>query len=195
MRRCLIVLLLSFVSACAYSPQQIKIAPVIGAVGERFGEGRAVNVVAEDQREQQVIGSMGGLYADSSTITISNSLTDAIVQAASAKLAAQGYNVNSAQSGTEMKIIVDEIRYEMEKVGLRKKVSLTTRLNVELTNGLRSYNGKYQTNMSEEMLGAPDAAQNESMINTQLAKTLERAFMDPRVVDFIRAEESTGITF
>ena len=184
--------LLVLLSACAYSPQQIMIAPQISALGDRVGAGQSVRVISEDAREDKIIGSRGGMYSSTSTISIKNNLTDAIVQSAEAKLAAQGYSINSGQEGTVMKIIVDDIRYGISENGLKKNIDLTTRLRVELTNGPRSYSGKYQTEMTKESLKSPNAAWNEKMINEQLAKTLERIFVDPKVVDFIAAGDQAA---
>lgn len=173
-------------AACAYSPQQITINPVINTDAESYGNGRAVNVVVEDGRQQKTLGSRGGIYKDTSVITINNSLTEAIARAAQAKLAVQGFNINSAAEDTAtLKIIVDELSYDVPEQSVGKKVMLAAVLKLEAEAGSQSYSGRYKTNAERQTVVTPRMSQNEEMINTLLSDTLVRLFSDPKLKAFL----------
>lgn len=174
------------VAACAYSPQQITVDPVIAATGERFGNGRVVSVVVEDRRENKVLGTRGGAYPKTSTITIGNSLTDAIARSAEATLAAQGFSVNSsAEPQLEMKILVDELVYDKPEDSLTGEVNLKSVLSVELSAGGETYTGRYQTASQRQLIVAASEKKNTEIINEILSQTLQRLFADPKVKVFV----------
>ena len=95
MKKTLLLITLSLLVACAYSPQQITINPSVDTSAEDYGLGRSVQIVVEDHRAVKELGSRGGVYKDTSLITIGNSITEAIAGAAEARLAIQGFNTNS----------------------------------------------------------------------------------------------------
>lgn len=174
------------VAACAYSPQQITINPVLDAAAEEFGNGRAVNVVVEDGRENKILGSRGGVYKDTSVITINNSLTEAIARTAKARLAVQGFNVNSADApAATFKVIVDQLSYDVPEQSVGKKVQLSAILKLEATAGGETYSGRYKTNSERQTVVTPRMSQNEEMINSLLSDTLARLFADPKLKAFL----------
>lgn len=171
---------------CAYSPQQITINPVINAAAENYGNGRVVNVSVEDGRKVKVLGSRGGVYKETSVITIANSMTDAIASAARAKLAVQGFNTNSASTdGANLKIIVDQLSYDVPDQSVGKKVKLSAVLKLEVSAGGESYTGQYKSNSERQTVVTPRMVQNEEMINTLLSDTLARLFSDPKLKAFL----------
>ena len=173
-------------AACAYSPQQITINPVINTAAENYGNGRAVNVSVEDGREVKVLGSRGGIYKDTSVITIANSMTDAIASAARAKLAVQGFNTNSGLAeAAQVKIIVDQLSYDVPEQSVGKKVKLSAVLKLDVSAGGQSYQGRYKSDSERQTVVTPRMAQNEEMINTLISDTLARLFSDPKLKAFL----------
>lgn len=195
MKHTVLALVWVLMAGCAYSPQQITIRPDVRPEGERYGEGRSVLVTAEDQRAVKVIGTRGGLYAETSTISVANSLTDAVAQAASAKLAAQGFSINSLQTDAVMNIIIDEISYDVPESKITKTIKLAAKLRVELNSGDKTYTGQYQTQSEQQALVSPSAEKNEKLINDLLSKTLQRVFVDPKVVNFLSQIQSAPVSF
>ncbi|WP_159931160.1 YajG family lipoprotein [Oceanicoccus sp. KOV_DT_Chl] len=182
-------LLISFIvlitAACAYSPQQITINPKIDTTAEHYGSGRAVSVTVEDAREEKALGSRGGVYKDTSVITLANELDTAIARAAEAKLAVQGFNVNNPEATANMKIIIEKLSYDVPEQSVGKKVMLGAILGVELTAGNETYTGRYKTNSERQTVVTPSMASNEEMINTLLSDTLVRLFSDPKLKAFL----------
>ena len=179
---------LLLVSACAYSPQQLTINPVIDTTDQPYGNGRSVAVLVEDARSEKVLGSRGGTYKDTSVITIANDLAEAVAGAARAKLAVQGFNVNANNSelpGAQLKIIIDQLGYQMPEQSLRKKVLLSSVLRVEASAGNETYTGRYDTETEKQTLVTPNMEKNQTMINEVLSETLERLFADEKLKTFL----------
>jgi uncharacterized lipoprotein len=182
----LMVVFLS-VAACAYSPQQVTINPIVDTSGERYGEGRAVKVSVEDRRASKVIGSRGGLYKETSLITISNDINVALVKAAEATLATQGFNVNAVpeQSPANVNIVIQELAYNVPDQSIGKKLSLKAVLLVEASIEGKSYNGRYETNTNRQGVVTPSNAKNEQMINALISETLANLFDDVELKAFL----------
>ena len=173
------------VAACAYSPQQITVDPTVDTTGERYGNSLAVQVLVEDRRENKVLGTRGGAYPETSTITIGNSLTDAIARSAEATLAAQGFSVNSQKPAQlEMKILVDELVYAKVEGSMTGEVNLKSVLSVELSAAGETYTGRYQTSSQRQLIVTAGEKKNTQLINEILSQTLQRLFADPKVKAF-----------
>ena len=174
-------------AGCAYSPQQITINPVVDTSGERYGDGRPVTVTVDDRRENKVLGSRGGLYKDTSIITISNDINAALVKAAQAILATQGFNVNPLpeQQPAQLTIVIEELSYDIPKQGLGNKIELKALLLAEVNYQGERYSGRYETKRQRQDVVAPSSVRNEKMINTLLSDTLARLFADAKLQAFL----------
>lgn len=176
-----------WLAACAYSPQQLNVQPVltIGS-GDAFGNGRPVAVSASDQRSNRVLGSLGGVYANSSTITIANDLEPAMTRAANGLLATQGFVVNSADpSAVQLNIIVENITYSTPDEGVGTTVKLHSALRAEGAKGGETFSGRYESDSERRMVSKPDAKENEKMVSELLSNTLRRMFEDQRLRAFL----------
>lgn len=176
-----------WLSACAYSPQQLNVQPVLTiGDGDAFGNGRPVLVSASDQRSERVLGKLGGVYADSSTITIKNDLESALTRAANGLLATQGFVVNSPDaSAVQMNIIVESITYELPETSVGTTVKLHSTLRAEGSKGGETFSGRYESDSERRMVSKPDAADNEKLVSELLSNTLKRMFEDPRLRAFL----------
>ena len=184
MKKLLLSVVLVTLAACAYSPQQITINPRIDIAGESYGNGRAISVLGEDGRENPVLGTRGGIYKDTSTITLSNDLVQAMVGAAKAKLATQGFNVNSDQPNATLTLVVDQLSYDVPD-GLPKTIDLKCALRVVAQSGGETYTGRYTTGSNLKTVMTPSMARNEELVNKLLSDTLVRAFSDPKLIAFL----------
>ncbi len=183
----LIAAVAALAAACAYSPQQLNVQPAITATGEAFGNGRAILVTASDQRQNRVLGVIGGVYGATTTITIVNDLESAMVRATNGLLAANNFVVNSPDpNAVQLTVVIEDIRYEdnsADKLG--RDVKLTAALRAEALKGGANFSGRYQTNASFRSVTTPDTKDNEQRVNDLLQQTLVRMFQDPKLRDFL----------
>ncbi len=186
MKNIIILIAVSLLVACAYSPQQITINPDVDTSAEDYGRGRPVHVVVEDGRAVKELGSRGGVYKETSLITIGNSIVEAITGAAEARLAVQGFNTNSIDADTAtVKIIIDTLSYDTLEQSVGKKVKLNAILKLEMTAGNEIYTGQYKSSTERQTVVTPSMERNEEMVNAILSSTLNRLFSDPKMKAFL----------
>jgi uncharacterized lipoprotein len=177
---------LLLLTACAYSPQQLQLAPSISAEQQSYGAGQAIEVAVDDQRASKVLGSRGGAYPDTSLITLADNFTEVLVNAGKATLAAQGFNVNPTQAGdAQFKIIVDTLDYQKPERSVGSEVHLVAVLRAEINSGGESYSARYQTRSEQLMAWTASTARNEEMVNAVVSNTLERMFGDEKLRAFL----------
>src|SRR5699024_4786598 len=84
---------LTFLSACALSPQRVTLTPSVNHVEQNsIGHNQPLRVVGKDWRDNTVIGSRGGIYADTSLIRASNDVADLIADKVRHNLQSRGFN-------------------------------------------------------------------------------------------------------
>jgi uncharacterized lipoprotein len=171
---------------CAQSPQRIHVQPVLSISGDAHGSGRPVIVTSTDQRSDKVLGSLGGVYGQTATITIGNSIEDALARAANGLLASQGYVVNSPDpSAAQLNIVVETITYQPIEQPVGHAIKLVAVLRAEVSKQGETFTGRYQSESERRSVTRPDFAHNEQYINDLLSDTLVRMFNDNRLRDFL----------
>lgn len=175
-----------FLCACALSPQQVTIKPTLKPESSNIGEGRTLSVEVVDERASDVIGSRGGMYKDTSLITLANDLPAAIRDAAVKQFQAMGFKVQSGPGASaDIRIAVDTLSYsdpESSSVGF--EVALESVLRVEARQNGDTYNGRYQVKTTKTYATVPGRERNEEMINETLSGALQRLFSDPKLLAF-----------
>lgn len=180
------LLLTVFVTACAQSPQRINVQPTLSISGDAVGNGRAILVSASDQRQSKVLGSLGGVYGNTATLTIGNNIEQALTGAANALLAAQGYVVNSPDpSALQLNIVVESLTYQPQDKPVGSEVKLAAVLRAEVTKRGENFSGRYQSDSDHISVTAPDQEDNEKYVNELLTDTLVRMFSDNRLREFL----------
>ncbi len=173
-------------AACAQSPQRINVAPTLAIPEQMTGNGRAIIVSASDQRASKVLGSLGGAYSGTATLTIANNLEQALTQAANGMLAAQGYVVNSPDpNALQLNIVIEKIAYEKLDQPVGSAVKLTATLRADVTKHGETFSGRYSTESEHRGALTPSREDNEQYVNDLLSDTLKRMFSDNRLREFL----------
>lgn len=183
---CTTLLLVALVAACAQSPQRITVQPTLSIRGDAVGAGRAILVSGADERKSKVLGSLGGVYGNSATVTVGNNIEQALTNAANALLAGQGYVVNSPDpSALQLTIVVESLTYEPQEQAVGSDIKLAAVLRADVSKRGETFSGRYQSNAERRSVTRPDQRDNEKYINELLSETLERMFSDNRLRDFL----------
>jgi uncharacterized lipoprotein len=186
LQRFAVALSIVFFVGCAQSPQRINVQPVLTIGGEALGSGRPIIVSASDQRQNKVLGSLGGVYGATANITIGNDIEQALTRAANGLLASQGYVVNSPDpSAPQLNIVVETISYQPIEQPVGNALKLTAVLRADVTKEGETFSGRYQSESDRRSVTRPDARENEKYINELLSDTLERMFSDNRLREFL----------
>lgn len=184
--RIALLAVVALLTACAQSPQRINVAPTLTMSGEMSGNGRAILVSGADERPSKVLGSLGGIYGGTATLTIANNLELALTQAANGLLASQGYVVNSPDpSAAHLTIVAEKITYEKLDQSVGNAMRFVATLRADVTKGGETFSGRYTSEKEQRSVGRPDAEDNEQYVNELLSTTLQRMFADNRLREFL----------
>ncbi len=186
MKKIAILISMLLMVACAISPQQLTVTPVLAMDGEAYGNSRPVNLAVEDRRASKDIGSLGGVYADTSNITIGNDVNQAVLAAAKGKMAALGFNVNSGEVNvTTMTIVLKEINYKPLNTSMGNKIEAEVVMLAELNSQGEGFTGRYKSKTTRQYVSAPDAEDNSKMLTELISETMDRMFVDPNLKAFL----------
>jgi uncharacterized lipoprotein len=187
LRTILAVTMLGLAAAsCARSPQVVTLSPVLTGPPGKIDVPRTVELSVRDDRSSKVIGSRGGLYAATSTITTEDDISPGLTELLARKLEQQGYTVVSPGSGGEVKLRVElqELTYEMGGTVLTE-ITLSSAVGVTCTKGGDTLTSRYKTDHREEFATAPDEEKNSELINMVVGKTFDHMLGDKELRDFM----------
>ena len=78
---------------CAHSPQQLNVQPQINKPLNSVARQQPVVVTVQDVRQSKILGTRGGIYPDSSSITLSDNTINAVRQQVEQGVRQLGFNV------------------------------------------------------------------------------------------------------
>ncbi|MDF1691889.1 MAG: YajG family lipoprotein [Zhongshania sp.] len=177
-----------WLTACASSPQAIKLAPQFAAPTSHNGNNSPVHVRVSDQRQNKVLGSRGGTYRDTSVVTIGNDLSLAVEKPLAAHMAAMGYDTDSLSANTaDLHVIFESLVYNHPKEdGVGYDMDMLATVNVEVRRGNEHYEGRYRVKRKQKFFNAPSESHNAELVNGLVVEVLNSMFDDPKLVGFLR---------
>lgn len=177
--------LAALASGCALSPQTIEITPVVQVVPAEVGNGHSVQVLANDNRSSPVLGSRGGVYGRTSTISSGNDVAEAVREAMQAALGRRGFEIVGGEAQTRLTFNVEQLSYSVPAgtVATSADISIVVKAIAERSD-LR-HEATYRSTLNRRFPVAPSAAQNELYVSELLGETLQRFFSDERMQDIL----------
>lgn len=182
--------LLILLGGCALSPQTVSIAPSIDTANlDKIGDGKKIALDIADNRSTAVIGTRGGVYADTSEITTDADVRTPMREELVSALQAMGYRVVQAGEPADaaLSVIIDTIKYSTIDKTVGKSVEIAAIVRVISKVGNREYTGRYRSKRTTDVLKAPDATENEKMINAAVSQVLERVLTDSELHTFMHS--------
>lgn len=176
---------LALLGGCALSPQVVNIAPQASVSGPAYGQGRGVNVEVISKLPSKTLGSRGGIYSDTSTITINNDLSAAVKLTAEHALQQLGFSNTSSATPADISISIETLTYSSHVKNLIYHVDVETALKVTTVINGSVHEGNYRTEGAHQFTQAPDEEKNAKVINQLLSDTMARAFSDPNLAKFM----------
>jgi len=188
MRNRLLLSLFAVVSVtlagCALSPQQLDPDPKINAQINPVGHGQPVVVRVVDGRPSPSLGTRGGLYAETSTISVpSTSIVPKLQTQAEAAVRLLGFTPSAnAYNAPQLTIILSELKYQSPKDGVYvTEADITATFRTEVKNSQRSYNGRYGASLNQRFGSAPNQQTNTKLVGDVLSDALSRVFKDQTI--------------
>lgn len=171
-------------AGCVHSPQQLSPEPMLNTQLQAVGHGQPVVVRLVDGRPSPVLGTRGGLYPETSTISVSGQQLMPKLQAqAEAAVRLLGYTPSAnAYNAPQLTLTLSDLKYQSPKDGLYvTEATISATFSVDAQNGGRRYNGHYSASLDQHFGMAPNQQTNTKLVSDVLSDALERVFKDPTI--------------
>jgi uncharacterized lipoprotein len=173
-------------TGCALSPQTVTIMPDIKvANANNDQQQKTIQIGVNDARANKIIGTRGGIYADTSAITADADITQSVRNSLTAAYRVLGYNV--LNSGANVQIIVDitDLKYNATGETTIRAVDTAAALKATCQSGTYVVTNEYRITDKADVLKPPTVGENQDYINETLSSTLQRLVNDASILDCI----------
>lgn len=183
------LLMAGVLTGCGLSPQQLQPEPRLSGQLEQVANGQTVVVSIEDQRESNVLGYRGGMYAETNALTLEGATVFPRLQAEmEVGLRMRGFNIATPeQARNDLRLIISEAEYSVaEDRTFASKVELRLVMTVEVKNGTQIFRGRYTETLSKPFAKAPSDKGNNQLVSEVMSTALERIFADDDLLAFLQ---------
>lgn len=171
-------------AGCAHSPQQLSPQPKLNAQLAAVGRGQPVVVKVVDGRASQALGTRGGLYPETSTISVSgNDVVPKLQAQAEAAVRLLGFTPTpNAYNAPQLTVTLAELKYQSPKEGMYvTEATIGATFRADVSNGGRRYSGRYGASLDQRFGMAPNQETNTKLVGDVLSDALTRLFKDPTI--------------
>ena len=168
---------------CALSPQQLSPQPKLTGPLTPYGQGQPVVVRVADGRPSPVLGTRGGIYADTSAISVqSQDILPRLQAEAEAAVHLLGFTPSpNAYNAPQLTLTLADLKYQSPKETYVTEANISASFRVDVQNSARRYSGKYGASLNQRFGTAPNQQTNTKLVSDVLSDALTRAFKDPTI--------------
>ncbi|WP_248798841.1 YajG family lipoprotein [Pseudomonas sp. MWU13-2105] len=169
---------------CANSPQQLSPQPTLTTQLAPVGHGQPVVVRVVDGRRSPVLGTRGGLYPETSAITVQGAdLVPKLQAQADAAVRLLGFTPSpNAMNAPTLTVTLSDLTYQSPKEGVYvTEATIGANFRSDVTNANRRYSGSYGASLNQRFGMAPNEEANTKLISDVLSDALTRVFKDPKI--------------
>lgn len=187
MKKLLLFLGVCVLAACAHSPIQIQVRPQVDVAAEDIGAGRTVSVRGVNKLSGGGLGSLGGVYASDDQVQLANNVENAIAQTLTDGFTSWNFRPAADAADVQVTANLTGLRYDSPDKIYTSKVNTEAEVQLEVKIGGATYYGNYRSSGRDRSLIKPAREEVETRINGLLSATLQRAFEDEKLKNFLRA--------
>ncbi|KUJ82750.1 hypothetical protein AWR36_009275 [Microbulbifer flavimaris] len=190
MKKLFMILGLCTLVACAHSPIQIQVRPQVEVAPSVIGSGYALSVRGGNKLPGGGLGSLGGIYADTSNIRLANSVEDALASTLAEGFTQWGFRtVGASDPAARVQVVANltSLKYDSPNKLYTSKVDSSAEIQLEVRIGGATYFGTYRSSGKDRNLIKPNKEEVEARLNGLLSATLQRAFEDEKLKMFLQA--------
>ncbi|MFV8783479.1 YajG family lipoprotein [Microbulbifer sp. SA54] len=176
----------ALLAACAHSPVQVMVQPQVNVPADTIGSGYTVYARGVNQLPGGGLGSLGGIYADESNVTLANDIEQSLAVALNQGFGA--WSFRPVQSGADVQVVANltDLSYNSPNKLYTTKVDSGASIQLQVTVGGATFFGNYSTSGKDRNLIKPSREEVQSSVNQLLSATLQRAFEDEKLKAFLR---------
>ena len=174
---------------CAHSPQQLNVSPNVTVPLSQVARQQPVVVTVQDSRPSPVLGTRGGLYPDSSNLTISPQTVPHVRQQVEQALGKLGFQVVPAGTPNANSLVVSlaDLSYVSPKEGVYvTQADIGAVFAAEVRSMNQRYNGRYSASAQHRFGYAPNQATNTRLVSEVMSDALSRIFKDPEIIRILQ---------
>ena len=171
-------------AGCAHSPQQLSPQPKLTQQLAPVGHGQPVVVRVVDGRASQSLGTRGGMYPETSTITVNgNDVVPKLQAQAEAAVRLLGFTPTpNAGNAPQLTVTLAELKYQSPKDKMYvTEATIGATFRADVSNANRRYSGRYGSSLDQRFGMAPNQETNTKLVSDVLSDALTRLFKDPTV--------------
>ena len=173
---------------CAHSPQQLSPQPKLNAPLAAVGQGQPVVVRVVDGRPSPLLGTRGGLYPETSGISVTSADILPKLQAqAEAAVRLLGFTPTpNAYNAPQLTLTLADLKYQSPKEGFYvTKATISATFRADVQNATRRYSGRYGASLDQSFGMAPNQQTNTKLVGDVLSDALTRTFKDPAIAQLL----------
>ncbi len=171
-------------AGCAHSPQQLSPQPKLTQQLAPVGHGQPVVVRVVDGRASQSLGTRGGMYPETSTISVSgNDVVPKLQAQAEAAVRLLGFTPTpNAGNVPQLTVTLAELKYQSPKDKMYvTEATIGATFRADVSNAHRRYSGRYGASLDQRFGMAPNQETNTKLVSDVLSDALTRLFKDPTI--------------
>jgi len=169
---------------CALSPQSLSPKPEIDTDKISLqAQGQPLRLRVVDGRSEQVIGTRGGVYGQTSYITLtSKDILPKLENQIDRGLRLLGFVPGEDSNAPLLTVTLTLVDYQAPRAGINARSDVRVGLSAQTENGNRRYQGMYTATISRNFPNSPDKRANNQLLTQVLSDALDRLFADKGMV-------------
>lgn len=170
---------------CAHSPQQLSVQPQVQVPLNPVARQQPVMVVVRDTRDSKILGTRGGIYPDSSSITVSEQTLPKVRQQVEESLRKLGFNVvpEGTPNANNLTVSLAELKYQTPSASTYvTEANIAATFVAEAQAANNRYQGRYGASAQHRFGYAPNQATNTRLVTEVMSDALTRVFKDPEIL-------------
>lgn len=176
-------------AGCAHSPQQLNVKPGVTTPLSQVARQQPVVVTVQDSRSSPVLGTRGGLYPDTSNLTINPQAMEHVRQEVEQALGKLGFQVVAQGTPNANSLVVSlaELSYISPSEGVYvTQADIAAAFSAEVRSMNQRYTGRYSASMQQRFGYAPNQATNTRLVTEVMSDALSRIFRDPEIIRILQ---------
>ncbi|MCL5043574.1 MAG: YajG family lipoprotein [Gammaproteobacteria bacterium] len=173
---------------CAHSPQTLDVRPALESQPARLGNQQPVVVVVTDTRAEKTLGTRGGIYPQTSSLSLSDQVLPRLRQEVDSAVRALGYTPvpEGTPNAGQLTVSLAELTYQVPgNVAYVTEANLTAAFTAQARKGGEQYRGRYSASANHRFGYAPNQATNTRLVTEVMNDALTRLFKDPAIAEVL----------
>lgn len=178
--------------ACAYTPQDANLTPLLYVAEVNVGDGAEVSLRVVDERTQKTLGHRGSAFMKGAKITTDQDIAGLFNEQILQALKAKGFTPVAYSDGHHLQLRVDirDLEYYTSTGFWTGGVHARAAIKVTATNTAKTYEKVYVSEDEKRVVFVPGAGANEEQLSATISGVLQKMIADQDLLSFLANSSS-----